>query len=227
MARQRFIHPDIWKDPVFGKMQPLEQIMFIGLFSIADDEGRLLADAAFLRAELFAFKDYTSKKVQTIRDAVVAKMANVHLYKAEGFDYIALLKWGEYQKPKYPKPSKLPAPFLEDSPKPAPTLEKPSPKTSPPDRTGQDRDWEGQDRDDETENPADFKIIDPVARLLAALADKDEGTERSIRKRVFEYGLAEGDIEEAREAALSPSAESPTRVAMAVLKKRGEARSAA
>jgi hypothetical protein len=110
MARQRFIHPELWEDPVFGKLQPAEMVLFIGLFSIADDEGRLLADPAFLRSQLFPFKDYTNKKVGTMRDAVVAAMANVHLYRAEGYEYIALLKWKEYQKPKYPKPSKLPAP---------------------------------------------------------------------------------------------------------------------
>lgn len=232
MARQRFIHPELWKDPVFGKLQPLEQILFIGLFSIADDDGRLLADPAYLRGELFTFKDYTNKKVQSLRDNVVAAMANVHLYRANGLDYIALLKWKEYQKPKYPRPSKIPAPFLEDFPKLPPKMEKPSPKDSPSDRTGQGLDWEGQglgpQPDDFGEDDsATFKIIDPITRLLGVLSDKDEGTEREVRKRVARYHLSEGDLEEAREAAMSASAESPVRVAMSVLKKRGEAKNAA
>jgi hypothetical protein len=231
VARQRFIHPEIWKDPVYGKLQPIEQLLFIGLFSIADDEGRLLADAAYLRSEIFPFKDYTNKKVQSIRDAVVQAMVNVHLYRANGYDYIALLKWAEYQKPKYPKPSKLPPPFLEDSPKLPPRLPEASPTDSPLDRAGQGLGWEGQGRDDESQEPAtastDFKSPDPVARLLAAMSDKDDGTERELRKRIAKYHLAEGDLEEAREAALSPSAVSPTAVAMSVLKQRGEERSAA
>ena len=116
MARQRFIWPDIWKDPIFGKLEPVEQVLFIGFFSIADDEGRLMADPAYLRAEIFPYTDYSNKKVHTIRDRIAEKCPNVHLYRAGDLDIIALLKWPEYQKPKYPKASKLPPPFLQDSP---------------------------------------------------------------------------------------------------------------
>lgn len=115
--RQRFIHPEIWKDPVFGRLLPLEQVLFIGLFSIADDEGRTNADPAYLRSELFAYTDYSSKKVKALRDSVVSKVRSVHLYEADGVDLIALLKWSDYQKPKYPKPSKLPPPVPHPSPK--------------------------------------------------------------------------------------------------------------
>lgn len=125
MARQRFIHPEIWKDPVFGRLTHTEQVMFVGLFSLADDEGRILADPAFLKSEVFPYKDYTNKKVEGIRDAVVDKVPSVHLYQAKGSDLIALLKWGEYQKPKYAKPSKLPAPAIPEA------LEKPSPNVPP------------------------------------------------------------------------------------------------
>lgn len=146
MARQRFIWPTIWKDPVFGRLQPLEQIMFIGLFSIADDEGRLLADPAYLRSELFPYKDYTTKKVQTIRDGVVGKCNSIHLYRAPEVEYIALLNWDEFQKPKYPKPSKIPPPFLQASPTPSPKL-KAGEKASDPrvglDGVGLDRDGLG------------------------------------------------------------------------------------
>lgn len=130
MARQRFIWPDIWKDPVFGRLTADQQVFFIGCFSIADDDGRLNGDPAYLRGELFTYKDLTLKKVQQIRDAVVSKCVHLHLYHANGNDYIALLKWDTYQKPKYPKPSKLPAPFLETVPIVPPRVEKSSPKTS-------------------------------------------------------------------------------------------------
>lgn len=143
MARQRFIWPTIWKDPVFGRLQPLEQILFIGLFSIADDEGRLLADPAYLRAEIFPYKDYANKKVQGIRDSTVEKCDTVHLYRAPTLEHIALLNWHEYQKPKYPKASKIPPPFLQASPNVPPESD-PVDKTPDP-RVGLGRD--GLDRD--------------------------------------------------------------------------------
>lgn len=110
MARQRFIWPEIWKDPTFGKLTPEEQIMFVGLFSIADDEGRTVADPLYLRGELFTYKEFTAEQVRTLRDSVAVKMASVQLYRIGTVEYITLLKWSEYQTPKYPKPSKIPPP---------------------------------------------------------------------------------------------------------------------
>jgi hypothetical protein len=121
--RQRFIHPGVWKDPVFGRLDPLEQLLFIGFFSIADDEGRLLADPDFLKAEVFPYAKFTSRKVKLTRDGVVAKMASVHLYESLQIEYIELLKWRDYQKPKYPSPSKIPPAFPESSPNGSPELE--------------------------------------------------------------------------------------------------------
>lgn len=127
MARQRFIWPDIWKDPVFGRLTPEEKVFFIACFSLADDEGRLLADANSLRGEMFRFNDFSLNRVAKVRNSVVGKVDSVHLYTAQGQEYIALLRWSEYQKPKYPSPSKIPAPFLPDSPKIPGTLEEDSP----------------------------------------------------------------------------------------------------
>lgn len=138
VARQRFIWPSIWKDPVFGRLPGDEQVLFIGLFSIADDEGRLMADPAYLRAELYPYKDFTTKRVTALRDRVVEKCAHVHLYEIGGQAYIQLRKWSDYQKPKYPKPSRIPPPSFPES----------SPNVSPQGRDGLDRDgldWVGKE----------------------------------------------------------------------------------
>lgn len=117
MARQRFIHPSMWTDKTFGALRLDERILFIALFSHADDEGLLVADPGVLRGQAFAFDDFSLKKVRAIRDSLVQKMPNVHLYEADGCEYIALLKWTNHQRPQYPKPTKLPRPFAEASTK--------------------------------------------------------------------------------------------------------------
>jgi hypothetical protein len=169
MARQRFIWPGIWKDPVFGRMKAEEQTFFIGCFSIADDEGRLLADPAYLRGELFTYRDITLRKVAAVRDSVVAQCPNFHLYKADGVEYIALLKWAEYQKPKYPKPSKLPAPYLEDSPTVPPTLPESSPNNGEAleprvglGRDGLDRDGPLSDSPNEGDGPEERPNVQSI-----------------------------------------------------------------
>lgn len=175
MARQRFLWPSIWKDPVFGRLEPLEQIMFIGFFSIADDEGRLLADPAYIRSELFVYKDYANKKVQTIRDSVAEKCANVHLYHAGSVEYIALLKWSDYQKPKYPKASKIPPPFLQDSPKASGSLPPSGPNSGSVGRDGLDgvgMEGDGQGRKDTAADaaetaPSKSPFKEPVLKSIA------------------------------------------------------------
>jgi hypothetical protein len=59
-----------------------------------------------------------------------------------------------------------------------------------------------------------------LAKLLSALTDKDTKTETSIRNVCKRRKLTESALAEAREAAMSKSATSPTRVAMSVLKSR-------
>jgi len=180
MARQRFIHPEIWKDPVFGRMTADEQVLFIGLFSIADDDGRTNADPAYLRSELFAYKECSIETVKALRDSVAEKVPSVHIYHAKGIDLIALLKWKDYQKPKYPKASKLPPPFVQDdgeglgksSPKPGGKMGEPSPE-SPHGlglgREGMDRAVSSADNTGETlakERPSGFTIPEIIDRSL-------------------------------------------------------------
>lgn len=228
MARQRFIWPEIWKDPVFGRLQPTEQVCFIGLFSIADDEGRLLADPAYLRSELFPYKDITAKKMLSVRDAVVEKVDSVLLYKAGGHEYIALLKWSEYQKPKYPKPSKLPPPFPEASPNvPGSLPENRSVGRAGLGRDGKGRAGLGEPAEESSVENHSFVESRAVIRLLAAIGDHaDSNTEATIRRLVIRYGLAEGDLEWGRECCLGPGVENRAKVAVAELKRRGEGRAA-
>ncbi len=112
MARQRFIHPDLWDDAVVsGTLTPTEQLLFIGMFSLADDEGRILADPIHLRGLVFRFRDdITVQRTHEMRDRIAAVNPNVLVYRAGGHEYIQLLKWKTYQSPRYPKPSSLPPP---------------------------------------------------------------------------------------------------------------------
>lgn len=110
MARQRFIHPDIWTDPAIGRLTPVERLFFIGCITNADDEGRLLGDPAFLRSTVFPYDDITLAEIQAMRDRVVSVCCNLVLYTIAGVDYLAFMKWRRYQSPRYPKASKLPPP---------------------------------------------------------------------------------------------------------------------
>lgn len=58
-----------------------------------------------------------------------------------------------------------------------------------------------------------------IDRLLNALTDADEGTERVIRSLIHTHQLTEADIHDAHQAATGPKVKSPTRAAVARLKR--------
>lgn len=117
MARKRMINPTIWDDPNFVSMTNTAKLLFIGLFSNADDEGRIRGNPAYLKKTIFGYDNTSVKQVEKLRNEVVDKMKNVMLYENKEEEFIALLEWGTHQKLRGDRiqPSDLPAPPKEIS----------------------------------------------------------------------------------------------------------------
>lgn len=110
MARQRFIWPSLWEDPDLGRVTPLAQLLYIGCFSNADDDGRLIGDAAFLKAQVFRYRSISLQQIEKLRGELDGACSNFVVYEVDGVTYITFTNWDEWQKPKYRKPSKFPPP---------------------------------------------------------------------------------------------------------------------
>jgi len=110
MPRRRMIDPDFWLDSRIKELSPAERLLFIGMISRADDEGRLPADPAYLRSQIFPYDDFTLEDIRNMRDHIIEVNPNVQLYTNAGEEYIYLRKWSRYQKPSHPQPSRLPKP---------------------------------------------------------------------------------------------------------------------
>lgn len=110
MPRRRMIDPDIWHDVWFGRLSYTEQIFFIGIISNADDEGRILADPAYLRSRIFIYQDIPLDTISQMITKFQDTNHNFISYGSNGSSYICLRKWKDYQKPEYAKPSKIPPP---------------------------------------------------------------------------------------------------------------------
>lgn len=110
MARQRFIWPDLWSDPGFASLTPIAKVLYIGCFSNADDEGRLLGDVPYLRSLIFGRNANNALRVPTARAQMLNAMPKLRHYVVDGVEYLAFTNWSEWQKPKYPSPSRIPPP---------------------------------------------------------------------------------------------------------------------
>lgn len=104
------IDPAIWEDECFGKLDPISKILFIGLFSNADDEGIIRANDSYLRSTIFMYDDISLSDVRQAVDKVATTMQKVCLYEVDGNRYIKLLKWSDYQKQREDRIQKSPLP---------------------------------------------------------------------------------------------------------------------
>ena len=106
MARRRDIDPSIWRHPKIAEL-PLETVLlYVGMFSMADDAGRLQADPRAIKADLFALRDdVTAKQVTGWRDELISA-GLVCQYSA---DYVHFPNWHRWQGATSVYVSKLPA----------------------------------------------------------------------------------------------------------------------
>lgn len=107
MARKRMISPEIWDSENFSKLSILAKLVFIGMFSNADDEGRGKAKAAFLKSKLFPYDE--SMRVADVESALdeVAENMSVTMYSHDGNEYYSFDNWKKWQKVDKPSPSNI------------------------------------------------------------------------------------------------------------------------
>lgn len=108
MARKRMVDPNIWQSEDFSKLSTLAKLVFIGLFSLADDEGRGRANPTYLKSSLFPYnEDLRSTDIEKTLLEISSNMS-VIFYSCNGSNYYELLSWDVFQKIDRPTPSQIP-----------------------------------------------------------------------------------------------------------------------
>lgn len=108
MARKRMIDPNIWQSEDFSRLSTLAKLVFIGLFSLADDEGRGRCNPVYLKSTLFPYEEnIRSADIDKTLSEISSNMSVV-LYSCDGSSYYSLLSWDTFQKIDRPSQSKIP-----------------------------------------------------------------------------------------------------------------------
>lgn len=114
MARKRMISPDIWQSEDFSKLSTLAKIVFIGMFSNADDEGRGRGKAVYLKSIIFPYdEDIRVADVDKTLSEISSNMSVIFYSHNENI-YYELTNWKIWQKVEKPQSSKIPA-FEQDN----------------------------------------------------------------------------------------------------------------
>lgn len=119
MPKIRVIDTNFWNDPDVARLSRDERLLLVAMITTcADDYGRLMAHAPYLRKMGFGYDDdVTVDDVQAMRDHIVETcQRNVVLYSVDGQEYIWLRKFQKHQKIRYQVKSILPEPPTETTP---------------------------------------------------------------------------------------------------------------
>lgn len=115
MARIRTIKPEFPQSESMGRVSRDARLLFVLLWTLADDSGRLRGHSRMLASLLFPYDDDSPKLI----DGWLSELVNekcINLYTtSDGSHYVAVLNWERHQKIDKPSESKLPAPCSDDS----------------------------------------------------------------------------------------------------------------
>jgi hypothetical protein len=107
------IDPHFWESADVIKVDVFARYVFMSMFSHADDEGRNIGSAVYIRNITFPREEVPLAKVKRAIDAIKEHLSVV-FYEISGETYYQLTKWNDWQKVDHPSKSLIPA-LVRDS----------------------------------------------------------------------------------------------------------------
>lgn len=110
MARSRIIKPGFFRNEDLAELPAMTRLLFAGLWTLADKEGRLEDRPKRIRADVFPYDDLTGADVHSMLHEL-AVGGFIERYSAAGVQVIAIVKWHDHQQPHHKEAdSELPGP---------------------------------------------------------------------------------------------------------------------
>lgn len=107
--RIRTLKPEVWQDENVGDLSHGARLLFIGLITMADDDGRLRELPETIRGHVFPHDGISKPKIERwLREVASAGM--IVRYEVDGREYVAFRQWSKHQKVDKGNESELPAP---------------------------------------------------------------------------------------------------------------------
>lgn len=109
MAKGRIISTGIWSDDFFSSLDPLQMIVWIGIITLADDQGRLTDNVKLIDAQIF--QRFETDRPQI--DSALAKFADtgrIIRYQVGDQKLIQIVNWWDHQSPSWASPSNYQSP---------------------------------------------------------------------------------------------------------------------
>ena len=109
-TRIRTLKPELWADENVGELRRDARLLFIGLVTMADDEGRLRATPSLILGHVFPYDDDVTPAKLTKWLAEIERTGVILRYESGGKPYIAFRHWRRHQRPNRASCSTMPPP---------------------------------------------------------------------------------------------------------------------
>lgn len=113
MARKRMIDPGFWIDEKLGTMPALARLLFMGIISNSDDEGRLPGHPALIKSQIFPYDSGITVEQVTEWLRILLELEIIMIYTIDGQIYIQIKNFLKHQTINRPTKSKYPEPSLD------------------------------------------------------------------------------------------------------------------
>lgn len=114
MPRIRTIKPEFPQSESMGRVSRDARLLFVQMWTLADDSGRLRGNSRMLASLLFPYDNDAPDLISHWLDELEAEGCIVRYVAADGRNnhshYVAICNWREHQKIDKPSESKLPSP---------------------------------------------------------------------------------------------------------------------
>jgi len=217
VSRIRTVKPELFESPSLAKVSRDSRYVFIGLFTLADDQGRLRYIPKRLAGDLFPLDDDVTPAhiEQWIKE--LEEVDCVRVYDVGEKTYLYLPEWGTHQKIDHPSQSRFPEPPAKVSRRSReglapgsrildlgsrildhgsladePEAEAPKPQPEPNDATKVAT--KRTRRKPQTEFPEDFTLTDDMRSWPTAMAALEAGVSLEAEFEKFKnYHIAKGN----------------------------------
>lgn len=108
MTQKRQLPPDLPRWESFRNLSHDARLLYLLLYTIADDEGRILENIGSFAYELFPGESGFGLKIEALLREIEREQL-IGRYDVRRAHYIVISDW-DIQKVDHPKPSRLPAP---------------------------------------------------------------------------------------------------------------------
>ena len=188
MARKRMIDPNIWQSEDFSKLSTLGKLVFIGLFSLADDEGRGRSNPVYLKSILFPYEEgIRSADIDKTLSEISSNMS-VIFYSCDGSSYYSLYNWNIWQKIDRPTESKIPE-YDEKTMQRLFDEHSTSPRRVIAPNKKEDNRKEDNKKEKEIKRKKIVKLYNSTCPLLPQIKKVTEKREKAIDKFIKEFSI--------------------------------------